>query len=323
MFSFEELVQILAKFISNVFDNEEFINKIAPEWVEVYKLGLKKYPDFFTKDEVVFYTNKLDSFEFSISEQIMEKIFTNMYLLANHILQKKQSKSDFISKAKAQFKIFNVNFMKLIEKNLKIAIVAQFHKLRLYYRTSVTSLGENRLESLFLEKFIEKNDLGSLFYLKYIQKMNDNACVTIIDTDEMISEIKKLLKTMDESKYKSSREKFIFQAITTLFENYTSELVLDKNGNLLVSDIFEKLFMNCLKSSNKRFIVTFFSFKTEGCFHQNILIYDRQNNEIERFEPNGNIAYETMEECQDYFQTFDLFVCIILIFQKFDRELFI
>lgn len=323
VFSLENLKDLLLGFAKKVYELKSFTEQIVPLWVNLYVQNLSKNPKFSIEDDNIYYLGKLDNFQFTISEIEMENIFNQMYkeyveiykiflenlkktqpghrLLSSQALPKK---SNFISKSKAEFKSFNEKFINVLENNLKVAIGTRLQKHKMIYKTSDTSMEPKNINSLFLERFFEKMELGSLFYLKYIENMNDNVCVPILDTEEIIDEIKKLMKSPNEklNKYKEynpPNEKFVFQALQIIFENYTTELVLDENGKLFVTDTFQKLFNKCLKNSDKRFIVSFFSFKTEDCYHMNILIYDRNTNEVERFEPNGSSAYEIMEECQE------------------------
>jgi serine/threonine protein kinase len=298
VFTFNELYDLIKNYVETILDKEtsdEISKKISNLLLNLYKNSLKKDSNFIMEGEQLIYLKSLNHFRFDISQQDLENFFTKMYRLSGT----KQKNGLFKEQAKKEFKIFNGKLNRLIEKNLNIPIKNSLKGINLRYEVG-DSTSMKQIGSLFFENFFEKRDLGSLFYLKYILSQNNNVCVPILNTDDMINEIKILIeKGNDKLKnyitLGATRDNFIFQAMEIIFEENTSELVWeekdDKSGNLKVTKRFEQQFLNCLKNSDKRFIVSFFQFNTKSCSHMNILVYDRKLNEIERFEPNGSSSY--------------------------------
>lgn len=182
--------------------------------------------------------------------------------------------------------------------------------------------------NIFTEKieYFEKSLLGIFFYMNYLQKVNQNVCVPITNTEGLIKGLDTLIRNLEGS----TKEEFIQQYL--ILSNSYDEIIELKekdrnlyiyrllfeillwmgpfliitkssysNKNILqISNTFRKLFEKCLQK-NSEYIAIPFLFHLEECPHANILIVDTENKTVERFEPQGTITYTPRFTCPQSF----------------------
>jgi hypothetical protein len=182
-------------------------------------------------------------------------------------------------------------------------------------------------EGLQKIEHFEKSLLGVFFYMNYLQKVNNNVCVPITDTEGLIKGLENLIRNLEqlskeefinkyfilynsydqiiENKTENSINEFIFDLLNKILLWMSPFLIITKssfsNKNILqVSNTFRTLFQKCNQSSSK-FIAIPFLFYLQDCRHANILIADTKNKTIERFEPHGSIIYSSRFSCPQSF----------------------
>ena len=171
-------------------------------------------------------------------------------------------------------------------------------------------------EDAILVSQLEKTQIGRFLYLLYLRDsyLNDpNVCVIISDLSPLINRVKeveagltKYNQTEFVEKYPSyskhySKLKHSYQtdksynfrlSLLLIILNISSPSLDAKydphTGEVSVTftDTFNKLFNRC-QQNNSRFVITFFTFETGEGGHANILIVDKLEKIVERFEPNG------------------------------------
>jgi hypothetical protein len=296
VFSIDQLNQLIINFLKNILDNEDFIKNMMPIYFKMLTSYFLDHPNFMIEDENVKFTNKnLDSFKYQISSIFSPQMIQNngiMLDLYKTYSEDEDYKSRLGRKLEREFDNMVEQIKLLLEENLKAPITFIESKNDINFKVEISSLDNPNVD--FFVIFLEKRDLGILFYSMYIQSMNENVCVPIYDLDEMIKEIKRISKEVDDWRlydyklpeyHKSSKEKLYWKCFGILLEDGVSEIIMRNNDKLTVTKKFENNFNHCLNYTDKRFIVSFFNYRMPNCHHMNILIYDRKLNEIERFEP--------------------------------------
>ena len=200
---------------------------------------------------------------------------------------------------------------KLIGNNLELELTTKLNN----------SWGDSYFEMFTGKKSVlisdlEKSQLGRFLYLLYLRdlyKNNPNVCVIISDLLPLVNRVKeieaglvKYSKAEFLSKYPVYGEHYDFLKQSYMInKSYTYRLTLlllilklsspsidanlDKSTGKItveITETFKKLFNRCQQTS-ARYIITFFTFDTNESGHANILIVDKKEKNIERFEPNG------------------------------------
>jgi len=116
--------------------------------------------------------------------------------------------------------------------------------------------------------------LDILIGLIYLLKKHPDACSTF---SRNFSENKELCRF-----YKS-----IGIIMNTRCEFLNFEIVWVHNKLYLVEDFYDN-FRRCISRNDKRFVIIPLGIEMRQGSHANYLLYDKKNNEIERFEPHGS-----------------------------------
>jgi hypothetical protein len=298
MLSYEDMFQISNTYMDKVFPNDEV--KVSEFQLELLNAFDNKRSTQLqiTPEIAIYYLNSLNTFSISLPMENFSKFITDL----------NSFKTYFIN-----------NFVSTLIKNLKIVIVYEINKNHL------TLLRKNAT------KYFEKSYLGTFLYLNYIQKMNPNLCITITPIEPLIKSIKNIFNDLTEGKLTMKQleqkyprlniafidyvmrnkyvDEFVLTIINQILENNTPYInLISKRGNsslssmdksdvhddyeLNISNTFEKLFNIC-KESSSQYIVVPVLINILNCNHMSVLFIDKKLKEIERFEPNGSIAYNS------------------------------
>jgi hypothetical protein len=298
--TFNQINELSKIFLKNILDDNSFINEMYPILTGVLTKDFENNSNFKIKDGMVEYVNDLNQFQYNISIPDLSKILKIMAQRYNEITG--DGEKNFQKKAQEEIGVLFENMLNILETNLKIPVILDEDGDD-YFIFKVDRSALNKTNVGFFEQFVDKGSLSSLFYLFYIKNKNENACIPVMQLDEIIDQIKitqqaypfryypSYHKVHRLKPYADDLERFVWATLTILFEDGLSEIIINEQGKLSLGK-FEKLFMDCLEKTDKRFIVSFISYRTPNCGHVNILVYDRELNEIERFEPNGSIFYQ-------------------------------
>lgn len=176
-------------------------------------------------------------------------------------------------------------------------------------------------DGLSLIENLEKTQLGRFLYLLYLRdnfSKDLRVCVVISELDPLINRVKeiemnlaKLTKDEFLAKFPSygkyyDRLKLYYQTkkvyqfrleLLLLVLNLSSPAIsADYNQKtekvtLNVSKTFDSLFKRCTNNESK-FIISFITFDVGAGHHANIIIVDKNEKVVERYEPNGFSAIE-------------------------------
>lgn len=167
-------------------------------------------------------------------------------------------------------------------------------------------------KDVFINDF-EKGSLGSFFYLLYLRdrfKYDQNVCVIVSDLDPLFSRAKEIEAGLIKLKPEEFKEKYKSYDYNDLYVRFHSKSTQDFRLYLLryvvrvstpyitgeqlssgtvkvnISNTFKSLFDRCIKTNASK-IVTFVMMFSGNSGHANMLIIDKNERVVERFEPNG------------------------------------
>ena len=204
---------------------------------------------------------------------------------------------------------------------LELSKLFEFHLKKLI-------LDRKDTRNIFREKieYFEKSLLGIFFYMNYLEKINNNVCVPITNTEGLIKGLETLIRNLERSTKEEfiqrylilnnsydeiielkgkDRNVYIYRLLMEILLWMGPFLIITKsrysNKNILqISNTFRKLFEKCL-GKNEEYIAIPFLFHLQDCPHANILIVDTKNKNVERFEPQGSITYTSRFTCPQSF----------------------
>ena len=149
----------------------------------------------------------------------------------------------------------------------------------------------------------DENISGTKSYDKFVlnhlkNKYNDLACFIIPKKtskhDEHDYQIlweyetskKTIVDDLESGIYDIYGERQLYVQNPSTYEKKGKNYGKDRFGTLYVHKMLDKKIELCLKG-DKRFVVVMLNTYTSGAPHANVLIYDRKNKTLERFDPHG------------------------------------
>lgn len=166
-----------------------------------------------------------------------------------------------------------------------------------------------------LEEDFEKTQLGTFFYLLYLQerfKNDPNICVMISQLSSLIrkaSELENDLSGLDEVSFKRKHSTFapyydnfirnrredplmIFRlGILYAIVSVAGPYLFVVNDKPFLTKSFRILFERC-RNSGARYTISLANVATNGFSHSTVLIIDNQERIIERYDPNGYSSFQ-------------------------------
>jgi ankyrin repeat protein len=144
-------------------------------------------------------------------------------------------------------------------------------------------------------------------YITLLVLLNRNPELTIpiVDRNDLFDIDKYLYKNFDTDKFKKQTINKIYTAILYYIpEILTTDIVWFNKEYYIFTDHHEQSFKEALKNK-KRFIVCTLGFYLHDnkSGHANILIYDKKFNTLERFDPEGIMLYETLDDMDKFIQS--------------------
>ena len=182
----------------------------------------------------------------------------------------------------------------------------------------------------YLSKNLETGSFGRYFYNYFFSQKYKNITCTIpsYNIDELILQAKEIDRFVYEKRKEEKYQYYIF--VRSLVENYdyncnlyyllllseaargTNQFIeydfQRKSEKFYVNDEFYNQFKQCMMSS-KNFILIPFIIYFEKNGHQNILLVDKRNKRVEKFEPHGLELYDVIDiekNLSRFFKDYDL-----------------
>lgn len=201
--------------------------------------------------------------------------------------------------------LFLTLLAKEIEDNLKFTLNADY---------STTLEGEVFTISYVpvLESEFEKTFLGGFFYLLYLRDLfqrDPNVCVVVSPLDPLFAQARRVEigLTLSKVEFVKSFPRFAdeYSKLLRAYEELSAPLfrlvvlnsVLKSTGPYLTastekavaSNSFMRLLERCLASDARYTVAYVVLFLEDDSSHANILIFDKENRVVERFDPNGSV----------------------------------
>ena len=294
------------KIIKNIDDNRLF--SLARNLEEYLVTILSNFENITIIDNQIYYIGDINNLKIDIIlRSATDLIFPHNFFMIEHF----------------NIKTLNIDQDELIEI-IKLELESN---LSFNLNIEISDDWEKKIVNIYVKKDkvlvskFEKTTLGNFLYLLFLRDKfidNPNVCVIITDLIPLINKAKEIEKNLiilseDDFQKKYPSYANIYQILLRGYRNdkisifrlnllyniiqTASPYIVSKKDintgkiEVNISNTFKILLDRCYKTKS-RFIVSFVVLLIGDSGHANILIIDKEDDSIERFEPNGYIFYE-------------------------------
>jgi hypothetical protein len=282
--------------------------------LENYLAGIIKSHDGMTNIEgQIFYIGAIENLNINITiSENSQRIFPDVFFVMESIDPELLDIKDEDIKMILQLLKDRINHNTGINPNLEFIETWHSKSVNIY----------NNKEKVLVQDF-EKTQLGNFLYLLYLRDKyasDPNVCVIISELIPLINKVSELERNLVSLTETQFRERYISYAkfynklkmdygkkkpeifrldllymILNASSPYISASINVKYEKVVeISKTFSILLDRCINKKS-RYIISFCLLFVGGSGHANILIIDKKDNIIERFEPNGSIFLENEE----------------------------